>query len=240
MRDITLFIEEDQEILRGVYQSALASEPNIHLLGVSEEQSGEGLVGRLASFDRPPDVVVMSVGVLQPKTVEKLDLIRKSFSHTGVVLLCGHYTALGTRRLREAAKRSLRGCAFLAKYSIDTIGQLAQIVHAVAQGRLIIDSGIMDGFLAEESGALLLKELTSRELDILGLMAKGHKNTTIADILYLEPKTVERHINHIYSKLNTARDDSQQARVHSILFYLRATGQLLPGPVFGEEDSLMA
>jgi DNA-binding NarL/FixJ family response regulator len=65
-------------------------------------------------------------------------------------------------------------------------------------------------------------------------MAKGYRNSTIAEVLFLEPKTVERHINHIYNKLDTARHDSLQARVHSILFYLRATGQLLPGPTLEE------
>ena len=58
-------------------------------------------------------------------------------------------------------------------------------------------------------------------------MVKGYRNRTIADILFLELKTVERHINSIYSKLGNC-PESKEMRVHAITLYLRATGQLPP------------
>ncbi len=61
----------------------------------------------------------------------------------------------------------------------------------------------------------------------LSWMAKGYRNETIAEVLGLEPKTVERHINNIYSKLNSGPANSKHARVHAVKLYLRATGQLM-------------
>ena len=122
------------------------------------------------------------------------------------------------------------------KYSVDSASQLVQIIHAVAEGRVTIDSAIMGDLVAEPSDSIL-RELTPRELEILGWMAKGYKNSTIAEVLFLELKTVERHINSIYSKLNAMHDDSQQARVYAILLYLKATGQLVTDPATQHQTS---
>jgi DNA-binding NarL/FixJ family response regulator len=153
MKQVGVFIEEDQEILREAYRLAFLTEPHIHLIGVSDEQSSEAFIDTLSTLTRSPDVVVIGNKNLQPEIIEKLELIRKTFPRMGLVLLFGHCSASGTRRLREFAKRSFKGCAYLSKYSVDTIAQLAQVIYAVAQGRIMIDPGVMDGFLAEESGA---------------------------------------------------------------------------------------
>ena len=64
-------------------------------------------------------------------------------------------------------------------------------------------------------------------------MSKGYNNQTIADVLCLEPKTIERHINGIYNKLGS-NTESKHTRVHAITLYLRATG-LLPAEDFTQE-----
>ena len=70
-----------------------------------------------------------------------------------------------------------------------------------------------------------LKELTRREMEVLALMAKACTNSTIASILYIQPRTVEHHINSIFSKLSIAPETGQHARVQAVLAYLKATGQ---------------
>ncbi|MBF8268215.1 MAG: Response regulator protein VraR, partial [Dehalococcoidia bacterium] len=63
--------------------------------------------------------------------------------------------------------------------------------------------------------------------------AKGYRNNTIGEVLCVEPKTVERHINSIFGKLSNC-PESKHTRVHAITLYLRATGQL-PAQDFEEE-----
>lgn len=231
MNEIKLVIDEDQEVLREAYKLLLPAHQGVLVLGVMEHGDGadDGFLAQLGALD--PDILLIGRKELQPDIVEELEVLRDQFPRLAIVLLAGSYGVQVMRRLREFAGRLVvngRSCgyAFLLKYSVDSIGQLVEVVHAVGQGRIILDPAIMGGFIGEDVGSSLLKELTARELEILSWMAKGYKNTTIAELLCLEPKTVERHINHIYSKLNTTFDESQQARVQTVLLYLRATGQL--------------
>ena len=76
-----------------------------------------------------------------------------------------------------------------------------------------------------ETKGSFLNDLSPRELEVLSWMSKSYRNSTIAEVLCLEQKTVERHINNIYSKFGHIPDSKDQ-RVHSITLYLRGTGQL--------------
>ena len=92
---------------------------------------------------------------------------------------------------------------------------------------------VMEGLIgAGEAKTALLKDLTHRELEVLSWMAKGFRNSTIADVLCVDPKTIERHINSIYSKINMGAE-SKHPRVHATILYLKATGQL---PIEGFSD----
>jgi DNA-binding NarL/FixJ family response regulator len=73
-----------------------------------------------------------------------------------------------------------------------------------------------------------IRELTPRERRIIDLISKGHTNSTIANTLYIDIRTVQHHINNIYSKL---KDDpnfnSGHPRVSAARIYLETTGELL-------------
>jgi DNA-binding NarL/FixJ family response regulator len=236
VEEIRLFIEDDQEIFREALRSAFPEEAGIRLVGVRGDDREESITEAL-SYSRP-DVVIIGTKTVDQEVIDKLDLIRDTYSQIGIVLLCGNYGANGTRLLkeflREHSRISKSGFAYLLKSSIDTAGQVIRVVHAVTEGRITLDPGMMQDFIADESESLALGELTAREMEILGLMAGGYKNSTIAEILFLEPKTVERHINSIYNKLSETLDDSYQARVNAILLYLKSTGQLITGSAHSE------
>src|SRR5262245_50232351 len=66
-----------------------------------------------------------------------------------------------------------------------------------------------------------LDDLTSREREVLGLMAEGLTDRGIAQRLYVTPKTVETHTRHIFQKLNLPESALENKRVHAVLTYLR-------------------
>jgi len=73
-----------------------------------------------------------------------------------------------------------------------------------------------------------LNQLTTREAEILSLLAKGYTNSAIAEALYIDIKTVEHHINSMYSKLRTSAEfNDKHPRVSAARIYLEATGELL-------------
>ena len=89
----------------------------------------------------------------------------------------------------------------------------------------------MEGMTATaETQSNLLKELSPRELEVLGWVAKGYRNDTIAQVLCLDVRTVERHINSVYNKLENSVG-SNHSRVSAALMFLRASGLLPKAPL---------
>ncbi|MDD5095726.1 MAG: response regulator transcription factor [Dehalococcoidia bacterium] len=223
-KKIKLYIVEEQEILQEAYKSAFPAETTIEVMGVSSSATVDIILSMLAATQ--PDALLLGIKMLQPSTVKQLVIIREQFPDIGIVILSTLYDIQGIKHLREFTRRSSKGCAILLKHSIDRIGQLAQVVHSVTQGQVILDSVVMEGLISNtEANTVLLKELSHRELEVLSWMAKGYRNGTIAEMLCVDPKTIERHINAIYSKLSNVTD-SKDPRVNSIMLYLKATGQL--------------
>ena len=224
-KKIKLYIVEEQELLRDAYNAVLPSEPTIDVVGISGDSSTESVMSVLSALQ--PDAVLLGTKMLQAGTITQLETIREQFPELGIILLSTLYDIKGIKQLRGFTKGSSKGCAFLLKHSIDRASQITQVVHAVTEGQVILDSVVMEGLIgAGESKTTFLKELTHRELEVLSWMAKGYRNATIAEVLCVDPKTIERHINSIYSKLNMVTN-SKHPRVSSIMLYLKATG-LLP------------
>ena len=221
---IKVFVVEEQELLRDAYQAVLPLEQTLEIAGISGDTDTESIMNMLSSLQ--PDAVVLGTKMLQPSTIAEMEEIREQFPDIGIVLLSTLYDIQGIKQLRGFTKNSSKGCAFLLKHSIDRISQLTQVIHAVTEGQVILDSVVMEGLIgAGDTKTAFLKELTHRELEVLSWMAKGYRNATIAEVLCVDPKTIERHINSIYSKLNMVTEN-KHPRVNSIMLYLKATGQL--------------
>jgi DNA-binding NarL/FixJ family response regulator len=67
-----------------------------------------------------------------------------------------------------------------------------------------------------------LSTLTTRERDVLALMAEGRSNTAIAQILVVSDRSVEKHVGNIFSKLGLAPSDADHRRVLAVLRYLES------------------
>ncbi len=231
-RQVKLYIAEEQQILREAYQSFFLSHPDIEVVGASSDTNGESVVKAVTALS--PAVVLLGVKTLQAAAVEKLDMLRESCPDVAIVLLSAYYDLKGIKALREFSRGAAVGCAYLLKHTIDTVEQLTQVILSVSQGRIILDQAVMEGLMSStDTKSTMLKELSPRELEVLSWMAKGYRNDTIAEVLGLEPKTVERHINNIYGKLGD-RMGSRHARVHAVMLYLKATGLLPDG--FSADD----
>lgn len=65
-------------------------------------------------------------------------------------------------------------------------------------------------------------ELTRREREVLALMAQGHSNQAICEQLFISAKTLERHVQHIFTKLDLPPSADQHRRVRAVLAWLRS------------------
>ncbi len=229
---LRLYIAEEQQILREAYKAFFSSHPRFDVLGASADTSAEDLIAVDAALH--PTVMLLGFKILQEATVEKLNRVRGSNPDVAIAVLSAYYDVRGIKALREFSRGAAVGCAYLLKHTIDTVDQLTQVVLSVAEGRVILDPIVMEGLITSmDRKQSFLKDLSPREMEVLGWMAKGYNNRTIGDVLCIEQKTIERHINGIYNKLG-ADTDSRHARVHAITTYLKAVG-LLPAEDFAEE-----
>ncbi len=232
-RVLKIYLAEEQQILRQAYQSFFQPNPALEVVGTSGQTDSESLVKAATALT--PDVILMGIKILQPGVVQKMETLRQHCGNVAIVLLSASYDVKGIKALREFSRRATGGCAYLLKHTIDTVDQLTQVVQSVAEGRIILDPAVMEGLISTaESKSTFLKELSPRELEVLSWMAKGYRNNAIAEVLCLEPKTVERHINNIYGKMGKC-PEAKHTRVHAVTLYMRATG-LLPAEDFSEGE----
>jgi DNA-binding NarL/FixJ family response regulator len=204
---IRVLIADDQAMVRSGLRLILETEDDIVV--VAEADNGEEAV-RLAGRERP-DVVLMDVRMPVMDGLEATRQVTTRHPGTRVIVLT-------TFDLDDYVYGALRAGAsgFLLK---DAEGdQLVEAIRVIASGDAIIAPSVTRRLIAEfaerpQAGSVTgLDELTDRELDVLGLVARGLSNSEIAEDLYVSETTVKTHVSHILSKLHL-RD-----RVQAVVF----------------------
>jgi len=197
---------------------------------VLEHTDGVELVGTYGNLDElaaavdrvHPDVVLTDIRMPPTNTDEGIRLaksLRETHPEIGVVVLSQHANAAYAAELLEdgTGKR-----AYLLKERVTNAAELGNAVRSVADGGSVIDPLVVESLLKtqrlrEESH---LDQLTPRELEILGLIAEGKSNASIAEDLVLTKRAVEHHINGIFMKLDLGAPGDVSRRVQAALLYL--------------------
>ena len=222
---VTLFLAEEQQILLQAFRSFFDGQPTVDLLGSSGDTSSEALIQ--AAEEMCPKVMLLGVKALRPSTVEILESLRDACPDLAIVLLFAFYDSKGIKALREYSRDVSVGRAYLLKHTIDTVDQLTHAITSVAEGRMIVDPMVMEELIKNgDTHSRMLQELSPRALEVLHWVSKGYRNETIAGVLSRDVKTIERHINNIYTTILGSDDEAKHPRVRAALMYLRATGVL--------------
>lgn len=114
------------------------------------------------------------------------------------------------------------GFGYLLKDRVLAIDDFVQSVHRVAAGGTAIDPDVVSQLLGRRRAEDPVDELTTREREILALMAEGRSNRGICQKLFLSPKTVESHVHNIFAKLGITAAADDHRRVLAVLAYLRS------------------
>ena len=168
-----------------------------------------------------PDVCVVDVRMPPTHTTEGLEAARRIRArHPGIaILVLSQYVE--TRYAVELVREDPAGIGYLLKDRVTRLADLTDAVRRVAAGGSVIDPEVVARLLGRPRAHSPLDELTPRERDILGLMAEGRSNQGIAEALGLETKTVEGHVDHVFSKLGLEPAAEDHRRVLAVLSYLR-------------------
>lgn len=208
---ISVLIAEDSPAFRTGLRALLRSADDISLVG--EAENGQEAV-RLA-LSLQPDLMLMDLQMPELNGIEATRQIMSSCPHIAVVMLTMFEDDDSVFLAMQAGARG-----YLLKGALRN--EILVAVRAAAAGEAIFGPGIarrlMQYFSAMKSPGLPMPdvpfpELTPRERDILGHIARGLTNTQISDLLVLSPKTVRNHITSIFDKLQVA--DRAQAIVRA-------------------------
>jgi DNA-binding NarL/FixJ family response regulator len=214
---IRVVVGEDSFLVREGIASVLGS-----LEGIELVETAADLDGLRASVERSaPDVVVADIRMPPTNSDEGIrfaDELRSSHPEIGVVILSMHAEPRYATALLEGGSDRR---AYLLKERLRDGNELSHALHAVAEGRSVIDPEVVEKLVAaHERRTSRLDALTPREFEILGLIAQGRSNSWIASNLTITKRAVERHINAIFLKLELGEPEDVNRRVRATLLYL--------------------
>ena len=171
--------------------------------------------------DLHPDVALVDIRMPPTHTNEGLRAareIRLHYPSTAVLVLSQH---LEPNYALQLVEEKPDGVGYLMKERVGRIEQLLEGLRRVAAGECVVDRAVVDDLLARRRHVDPIEQLTSREREVLALMAEGRSNQGICRALWLSPKTVETHIRGAFAKLGIGEAPEDNRRVLAVLAYLQ-------------------
>lgn len=190
---ITVALADDHEIVRTGFKMILADDPEIEIVG----EASDGASAVILATKMKPDVLLMDLSMppFQSGLAAISDVVSKC-PETKVIILT---MFSDVDYLRYAMNHGAWG--YVVKNA--SADELLGAVHSVFEGQKYIHPS-MAAQLGDEGlefDADDKKRLSSREIEILSLLAMGYTNREISERLFLSVKTIEAHRSKIYSKL---------------------------------------
>jgi two-component system invasion response regulator UvrY len=195
---IRLMIVDDHELVRVGLRQILADYPAIEIIG----EAGNGETALRLNRELRPDVVLLDIcmpGISGMETATRLKQVRPSVA---IIVLSIHETAPYPERLMEAGASGYltKGCP---------VNELVQAISAVARGGRHIGSSIAQRMalgMLPGAASSPFDGLSAREMEVLLMVADGHRLADIANTMHLSPKTVATYKYRIFEKLDTRND----------------------------------
>ncbi len=197
MPPVRVLVVEDHPFFRKGVVALLEAVPDLSVAGVAV--SGEDAVARAPELR--PDVVLMDLQLPGMSGIEATRAIVAAEPGVRVLVLTlfedEHSVFLA---LRAGAR------GYVLKDADED--ELTDAIRAVARGEAIFGQAVAGRVLAyfaqPRPAPEVFPELTDREREVLGLIAQGHSNPSIARTLFLSPKTVANYVSAIFTKLQVA------------------------------------
>jgi two-component system nitrate/nitrite response regulator NarL len=191
-----VLIADDHPLFREAIEDAVKSRPDLSLVGTAED-------GRTAieGIERlRPDVAVLDMRMPGLDGSQVLNAVIRDGLPTRVLFLS---TYAESGMVYELIARGAAG--YLDKVS--SAEEICDAIVAVSRGETVlspsIEGGVLEQIRVRGSGDAASK-LTSRESEVLKLVAQGDSAPDIAERLFIEPSTVKTHLQNIYEKLGVS------------------------------------
>jgi DNA-binding NarL/FixJ family response regulator len=193
------------------------------------ERSGFGVVAQAGDASEllsavrahQPDLVLVDIRMPPGHSTEGLvaaQQIREEFPEIGVLVLSAHVEVEHAMELIASGRKS----GYLLKSRVTDVNEFVETVERIARGGSVVDPALVQELVAARRTDDPLAELTSREREVLSLMAEGRSNAGIARQLWVTEGTVEKHVHSILRKLPLPETEDDHRRVLAVITFLEA------------------
>jgi DNA-binding NarL/FixJ family response regulator len=192
-RKTRILLADDHAVVRSGFRMILSAQEDFEVIG--EVSNGREAVEQATAAQ--PDVIVMDVTMPELNGIEATRRIAAASPRTRVLALSMHRDAVYVREILRAGARG-----YLLKDSGE--GDLVAAVRAVARGEGFLSPAVSNAVLSDYRKHVTdpIDLLTSREREVLQMIAEGRTNKEIANSLNLSVYTVEAHRGRVMEKLN--------------------------------------
>lgn len=192
-RPIRVLLADDHAVVRQGFRLILSSQEGIEVIC----EAGNGREAVELALRHRPDVAVIDVSMPELNGIEATRRILEQCPQTKILALSMHKDAVYVREILRAGARG-----YILKDSVDT--EFVQAIRALARGEgylsPAVSGAVLDDYRKHVSDPVDL--LTTREREVLQLIAEGKTNKDIANLLDLSVYTVDAHRGKIMEKLN--------------------------------------
>lgn len=196
---IRILLADDHAVLRAGLRALLNAEPDMQVIG----EAGDGRACIDVAAARHPDVILLDLNMPHCNGLEALAQLHQQAPNSRVLILTMHDDA---QYLRQALAGGSAG--YILKQAADT--ELLSAIRTVYNGGVFLHPSHTKVLLEDASNRVTppspttnpLAHLSDREQEVLRLIALGHTNKEIADMLYLSVKTVETYKARVMEKLS--------------------------------------
>jgi DNA-binding NarL/FixJ family response regulator len=215
---ITVVLADDHAVVREGIRQFIESDGDIEV--IAEADDGQAAV--LAIQHHTPDVVVLDIQMPEMSGIEVTRWIRANTPATGVLILTAYDDDPYVMAVLQAGANG---------YVLKTADaeDIRRAVRAVHEGKSALDPEITRKVMAHVSGSRLgapVEELTDRELEVLGLAAKGNTNKAIGLQLSISDRTVQGHLAKIFNKLQASSRTEAVMRAVSLGWLSSSLGEI--------------
>ncbi|QSF59404.1 response regulator transcription factor [Nocardioides sp. zg-1228] len=215
-------LAEDGDLLRAGVLALLEGHDDIEVVAAATS-----LPELLAAVDEHrPDVVLTDIRMppdLTDEGIRAAGELRRTHPGVGVVALTQYSDV---EYALDLVREGSDGRGYLLKERVADVDELVTALRTVAAGGSVIDQLVVDSLVAggARRADSVLDRLTPRELEVLGMVARGMTNAAIADQLAVTDRAVEKHVGSILTKLDLPADAPVHRRVAATLVFLSEAG----------------
>nr|WP_302685154.1 response regulator transcription factor [Latilactobacillus sakei] len=199
-------IVDDHEMVRLGISTYLGVQDDLEVV----DQAVNGREGVEKALALRPDAILMDLVMPEMDGIEATKTILKAWPQAKIIILTSFIDDEKVYPAIEAGAAS-----YILKTS--TAEEIANTIRKTTAGQSVLEPEVtnkMMNRMTHQAETKLYEDLTNREREVLGLIAKGRSNQEIADELFITLKTVKTHVSNILAKLQV--DDRTQAAIYAI------------------------